>query len=74
MEGTPRNGAWAIEKPRDQVCGCCGPGKPMFELRHLLDMLERQEVERKQREEREKKRAALPTWPECAVGDAFTRQ
>jgi len=39
----------------EQACGGCGTGKPLYELRRLIDMLERQEAERKEREEREKK-------------------
>jgi hypothetical protein len=39
----------------EQVCGCGGPGKPVYELRHLIAMLERQEQEKREREERKKK-------------------
>ena len=45
-----------MEKPRDDVCGCCGPGKPLHELRHLIDMLERQEAAKKEKEDRDKKK------------------
>jgi hypothetical protein len=45
----------AMEKPRDDACGCAGSSKPLRELRLLIDMLERQEAQKKEREEREKK-------------------
>ena len=44
-----------MDKPRDNVCGCGGPGKPLYELRNLIAVLERQEEEKKEREERERK-------------------
>ena len=30
-----------MEKPRDDCCGCGGKGKPVYEMRNLIDMLER---------------------------------
>ena len=39
----------------DELCGGGGAGKPLYELRRLIDMLERKEAEKKEREEREKK-------------------
>jgi len=44
-----------MEQPRDDVCGCAGRGKPLNELRRLIEMLERQEARKKENEEREKK-------------------
>jgi hypothetical protein len=44
-----------MEKPRDDVCGCGGTCKPLYELRHLIAMLERQEQEKREREERKRK-------------------
>jgi hypothetical protein len=32
------------------LCGCGGPGRPLYELKHLVALLERQEEERKRRE------------------------
>jgi hypothetical protein len=43
-----------MQKPRDDVCGCCG-SRPR-ELRHLIDMLERQAAERKEERARDEKR------------------
>ncbi len=44
-----------MEKPRDDVCGGGGSGKPVYELRHLIAMLDRQGQEKREREERKKK-------------------
>lgn len=44
-----------MEKPREDTCGCGGKGKPIYQLQHLIYMLERQEAEKREREEREKK-------------------
>ena len=48
-----------MKKP-EGACGCSGPGDPvgntpLFQLKHLIAALEKQEAERKEREEREKK-------------------
>jgi hypothetical protein len=44
-------------QPNQQLCGCCGPGKPVdkppFELRHIIAVLIRQEQEKKERERRD---------------------
>ena len=34
-----------------ELCGCGGPGRPVYELKHLIALLERQEEERRRREE-----------------------
>jgi hypothetical protein len=39
----------------DELCGSGGKGKPLYALRNLVAMLEREEAARKEREEREKK-------------------
>lgn len=52
-----------MESRKEEVCGCGGPGtcqtgstnKPLFELKHLIAMLERDEEAKRQREERKKK-------------------
>jgi hypothetical protein len=45
-----------MKNPEQELCGCCGIGKPVHELRHLIEMLDRQEAEKKAREERAKKK------------------
>lgn len=40
-----------MKTPRDDVRGCGGPGKPVYELKNPVAMLEREE-ERKQQEEK----------------------
>ena len=66
MKGThPNKGGSQVEKPRNELCGCGGPGtcpigstnQPLFELKHLVAMLEREEEAKRQREERKKKAA-----------------
>jgi hypothetical protein len=50
---------------KEDVCGCGGSGtcpigstnKPLFELKHLIAMLEREEEAKRQREERKNKAA-----------------
>ncbi len=44
-----------MTKNEPELCGCGGPGtpvgnKPLYELRNLLDMLERQEEAKKEKE------------------------
>ena len=49
-----------MEKLRDDVCGYGGRGtnKPLYELRHLIEVVERQEAERKAKEKHEMLAAA----------------
>jgi hypothetical protein len=45
-----------METPRDGVCNC-GDNRPLYELRCLIAMLERQEAEKKEREEKKAARS-----------------
>jgi hypothetical protein len=55
-----------MESCKKDVCGCGGSGtcpigstnKPLFELKHLIAMLERDEEAKRKREERKEPRAA----------------
>lgn len=42
----------SYQKPDIPVCGCGGPNKPLYELKNLIESLERQEQERQERERR----------------------
>jgi hypothetical protein len=47
-----------MQNQRDETCGCSGKlvgNKPLFELRNLIALLERQEDERNSKKETENK-------------------